>query len=57
MITLGAHKHNVTAQLAKEGKLPPKPARMSKKEMERLLMSEVYSQIMKRLLLPKEDAK
>lgn len=53
---MGEHKHNIVAQLAKEGKLTPKPAYMSKREIERLLISEVYSQIMKRLLLPMEDA-
>lgn len=34
---MGQHKYNPNCQLAKEGKLPPKPKKMSKRERERLL--------------------
>lgn len=34
---MGQHKYNPTAQAAKEGKLPPKPEKMSKREQERQL--------------------
>ena len=34
---MGQHKYNPNCQLAREGKLPPKPKRMSKRERERLL--------------------
>ena len=32
---MGQHKYNPTAQAAKEGKLPPKPPKISKREQER----------------------
>lgn len=35
--TMGQHKYNPNCQLAREGKLPPKPKRMGKRERERLL--------------------
>lgn len=34
---MGQHKHNPNCQLAKEGKLPPKPKKMSKRQQEREL--------------------
>lgn len=34
---MGQHKYNPKCQLAKEGKLPPKPKKMGKREAERLL--------------------
>lgn len=34
---MGQHKHNPTAIAAKNGELPPKPKKMSKRETERLL--------------------
>ena len=34
---MGQHKYNPNCQLAREGKLPPKPKRMGKRESERLL--------------------
>ena len=37
---MGQHKHNPNCQLAREGKLPPKPKKMSKRERERLLYAE-----------------
>ena len=39
---MGEHKHNPNCQLAKEGKLPPKPKRMSKRQRDGLLMAMVY---------------
>ncbi len=38
---MGQHKHNPNCQLAKEGKLPPKPKKMSKREAERRLADEL----------------
>ena len=34
---MGQHKYNPNCQLAREGKLPPKPKKMSKRESERQL--------------------
>lgn len=36
---MGQHKYNPTAQLAKEGKLPPKKSRIGKPEKRRLLQA------------------
>ena len=40
---MGEHKLNPTAKLAKEGKLPPKPKKASKREIEAELMRHMYS--------------
>lgn len=37
---MGQHKYNPNCQLAREGKLPPKPKKMGKRESERLLYAE-----------------
>ena len=37
---MGQHKYNPNCQFAREGKLPPKPKKMGKRESERLLYSE-----------------
>jgi hypothetical protein len=37
---MGQHKHNPNCQLAREGKLPQKPERMSKRESERLFYAK-----------------
>ena len=37
---MGQHKHNPNCQLAREGKLPPKPQKMSKRESERLFYAK-----------------
>ena len=37
---MGQHKNNPNCQLAKEGKLPPKPKKMSKREAERLMYAK-----------------
>lgn len=34
---MGAHKYNPTAIAAKNGELPPKPPKMSKREWERIV--------------------
>ena len=34
---MGQHKYNPNCQLAREGKLPPKPKKMGKRESKRLL--------------------
>ena len=39
---MGQHKYNPNCQLAREGKLPPKPKKMSKRQQDRLLMSMIY---------------
>ena len=39
---MGQHKYNPNCQLAKEGKLPPKPKKMSKRQMERMMMRMIY---------------
>lgn len=36
---MGQHKYNPNCQLAREGKLPPKPKKMSKRQQERMLMA------------------
>ena len=36
---MGQHKYNPNCQLAREGKLPPKPKKMSKRQRDRLLMA------------------
>ena len=35
---MGQHKYNPNCQLAREGKLPPKPKKMSKRQRDRMLM-------------------
>lgn len=46
---MGQHKHNPTAQLAKEGKLPPKEPQMSKRESERIMMARVQNYLFRRI--------
>lgn len=38
---MGQHKYNPNCQLAREGKLPPKPKKMSKRQRDRLLMAMI----------------
>ena len=38
---MGQHKYNPNCQLAREGKLPPKPKKLSKREQERLLYAMI----------------
>ena len=49
---MGQHKHNPNCQLAREGKLPPKPKKLSKRERERLL----YAKCQEILYRPLVDA-
>lgn len=37
---MGQHKYNPNCQLAREGKLPPKPKKLGKRESERLLYAK-----------------
>lgn len=37
---MGQHKYNPTAIAAKNGELPPKPKKMSKREAERLIYAK-----------------
>jgi len=46
---MGQHKHNPNCQLAREGKLPPKPNCMSKRESERLLYAKCQEIIYRHL--------
>lgn len=39
---MGQHKYNPNCQLAREGKLPPKPKKLSKRQRDRMLMKMVY---------------
>jgi len=45
---MGQHKYNPNCQLAKEGKLPPKPKNMSKREIDRMLMNTIGDAIMEK---------
>ena len=38
---MGQHKHNETAKLAKEGKLPPKPAKIGAAESRRIMQAKI----------------
>ena len=38
---MGEHKHNPTAIAAKNGELPPKPKKMSKREMDAMIMDMI----------------
>ena len=39
---MGQHKHNQNCQLARDGKLPPKTKKLSKRQRERLMMQMIY---------------
>lgn len=43
---MGQHKHNPNVQLAKEGKLPPKPIKIGKREQRRRLERLVRQKIL-----------
>ena len=38
---MGEHRHNLTAIAARNGELPPKPKKMSKREMDNMLMAMI----------------
>lgn len=42
---MGEHKYNPTAIAAREGKLPPKKKKMSKRERERLVCVELHKRL------------
>lgn len=42
---MGQHKYNPTAQAAKEGKLPPKPEKISKREQERQIRRMIENRL------------
>lgn len=48
---MGEHKTNQTAIAAANGELPPKPKKMSKKELDALLMNCMNETLQKRNLL------
>ena len=47
---MGQHKFNQTAIDAKAGKLPPKPKRMSKRELDRTLYEKIIEVVEKRCI-------
>ena len=47
---MGQHKHNPNCKLAKEGKLPKKPKRKSKREVEKELYAICSEYIRERLI-------
>ena len=49
---MGQHKYNPNCQLAMEGKLPPKPPKMSKRQLKR----ELYAMCAQALYKPLADA-
>lgn len=42
---MGQHKYNPTAQAAKRGELPPKHEKMSKREVESIVFTEIYRRL------------
>lgn len=47
---MGQHKYNPNCQLAREGKLPPKPKKLSKRERDRLLYAKCQEILYKPLV-------
>lgn len=52
---MGQHKHNPNCQLAKEGKLPPKPKKMSKREQERWIRAIIYERLASRIFKARKE--
>lgn len=52
---MGQHKYNPTAIAAKEGRIPPKPPKLSKAEKERAIY-EALARAMQERLMKKEPA-
>lgn len=52
---MGQHKYNPTAIAAKNGELPPKPPKMSKREREALLYAAMKNAMHEKGLLTPED--
>lgn len=42
---MGEHKHNPTTIAAKNGELPPKKPKMSKRQTERLMMAKIMEKV------------
>ena len=47
---MGQHKHNPTALAAANGELPPKPPKISKREMDRIMYAKCQEIIYKPLI-------
>lgn len=47
---MGQHKYNSNCQLAREGKLPPKPKSIGKRELERLMFDKCQEVLYKPLV-------
>ena len=47
---MGQHKHNPTAIAAKNGELPPKPEKLSKREMDRIMYAKCQEILYKPLI-------
>ena len=47
---MGQHKHNPTAIMAKNGELPPKPKKLSKRENDRLIYAKCQEILYKPLI-------
>ena len=52
---MGQHKYNPVAIAAKNGELPPKPKKMSKREMDRILYSMVEAKMCEYLFKYQEE--
>lgn len=49
---MGQHKYNPNVQLVKEGKLPPKAPKISKRERERFIREEMLRYLRGKYSLP-----
>jgi len=47
---MGQHKHNPTAIAAKKGELPPKPKKLSKREIDRQIYAKCQEIVGKHLI-------
>ena len=47
---MGQHKHNPTAIAAKNGELPPKPEKLSKRERDRIMYAKCQDILYKPLI-------
>ena len=52
---MGQHKYNPNCKLAREGKLPPKPKKLGKREAERLLYAKCAEVLYEPLIKPLAD--
>lgn len=46
---MGAHKYNPIAKLAAEGKLPPKPYKLTRKQRDMLIQYEIQSMVAQKI--------